>query len=874
MTLAPLEASDAVASVRPEAAAARLGTARWFRAATLGALLLGLPLVAQAAPFLWDEDNDRVDDRIETVHLLGYSFAFEQGDTLGRLRIGVTRIASDLAYSVYVVYDHVPTGNDVTALTLLGMPVLYRYDAITAFRSVATFAQVELAAALPGIERIEAIPVLYPELHEAAGAIGARDASEHAFPTWYGTGGADGSGQVIAFLDSGINDAPDGGYPGHESLIGRCLGGGVFTGADSTLDTPKSGSVNPDDHGGAATLSHGTHVASIALGSGGPSGYAVGIAPGARFVDLKVISDAGSGLGVAEALDWCIANRSRNWGGPAGYEGIDVINLSLSSIDQTDGNDLASKLADQAGQLGMVVVASMGNDGQAAHVPSPAGGDHVLAVGAYDHAHTPDLSDDSFASFDNTGPRANDGDGDAADEQKPNLLAPGVAVLAANGDLSTDGTQYRRLSGTSMAAAFVSGAVAALRSAYPSLTPSAMGDLLQATAWRTLAGAPIGTGGVDPRWRSSVGFGVIDLYAARLEEEQPLRSQIDRLEVKAVPPGQVQSTIRTQRELGAAFFVFERAPDVNGAAGEFAPFDSAAATGDGSLADANNRGAYTRTWTLPNGQLGQAYWYRASYTEGGVRHDTPARRLVNPTGPPVATIQATIVHNAYDNDVIAQVLVDGGAGAASATQQSGWTFPLPGTASAVSSDWVTGLSATGNVAWTFSVDVPGGSGIESFLPPRSDKPWRLDVTEGGFLNRSGRVTDFRVIVHNPTGDAVYLGAPLPMQTLEGTTVHVTAPASAVSVPEAGAVTFDLRLGPNPVVGGARVRFWSQKPIREPVRVHDLQGREVARFAFSPGGGGYGATWEARDAAGHPLAPGLYFARLGREAGLRLVVLRP
>src|SRR5262249_37157479 len=90
---APLEASDAVASVRPEADADRFGPARGFRAATLGCLLVGPPLVAQAAPFLWDEDGDRLDDRIETVHLLGYSYAL---DPLGRLRIGVVPVGSDL----------------------------------------------------------------------------------------------------------------------------------------------------------------------------------------------------------------------------------------------------------------------------------------------------------------------------------------------------------------------------------------------------------------------------------------------------------------------------------------------------------------------------------------------------------------------------------------------------------------------------------------------------------------------------------------------------------------------------------------------------------------------------------------------------------
>jgi hypothetical protein len=159
------------------------------------------------------------------------------------------------------------------------------------------------------------------------------------------------------------------------------------------------------------------------------------------------------------------------------------------------------------------------------------------------------------------------------------------------------------------------------------------------------------------------------------------------------------------------------------------------------------------------------------------------------------------------------------------------------------------------------------------LPPRADAPWRLEVTEGGFLNRSGRVTDFRVIVHNPNGDDVYVGTPLPMQTIEGATVHTTVPANAVGVPLAEH-EMDLRMGPNPVAAGGRVRFWSAQPIHEPVRVHDLQGREVAHFQLTPSGGGTSATWEARDAAGHPLAPGLYFARLGTRADVRLVVLRP
>ena len=59
-------------------------------------------------------------------------------------------------------------------------------------------------------------------------AIGVRDPSSRVFPTWCEhRRRATGDGMVVAFLDTGINDAPDGSYPGHESLIGRCLGGAV-----------------------------------------------------------------------------------------------------------------------------------------------------------------------------------------------------------------------------------------------------------------------------------------------------------------------------------------------------------------------------------------------------------------------------------------------------------------------------------------------------------------------------------------------------------------------------------------------------------------------------------------------------------------------
>ena len=867
MNIAPLEARGAGPSGRLDGKTAKRGTAY---ALALALLCLTCPL-AHAAPFIWDDDGDRIDDRIESVNLLGFRFAFEDSDTLLRQRIEVAHTGPGLVYGVYAIFDHTPTSTDLTALALLGMPILYRYESAPAVRSLASFAQAQAAANLPGVERIEAVPILYPMDRDALAAIGVRDPSERVFPTWQGTGGANGSGVVVAFLDTGINDAPDGSYPGHESLLGHCLGGASFTAPDSASNTPPDGSENPVDRGDAVTQSHGTHVASIAVGTGGPSGYAAGVAPGARFVDVKVLSDAGIGTAIPEALDWCIHNRARNWGGPPGFTGIDVINLSVSSVDLTDGNDLASRLADRAVDLGIVVVASMGNDGRTSYVPSPAGASRVLAVGALDDQRSPVATDDRVADFNNQGPRADNGDLSSTDELKPDLLAPGVAILGADGSESSDGTRYKRMSGTSMAAAVVSGAVAALRSQYPALTPAQVTDLLRSTSFRSLAAVPPSATGADPRWRGALGYGAIDLYAARLEADQPMGTQLVRLELGSTLPDVINARIGTQREIATSDLVVERAPDQAGAPGVFVPYDAVTPSGSGSLGDFANRGSYVKVWTVPGTELGQAFWYRVSWDDPDGHHASPARRFVSPGGSSVATLEVTIVHNAYDSDVDAGIVTGPPATVwGSNAPTSGLSFPLPGSSAAVSSEWVNGASATGNVAWTFAIEVPHGE-ADAYLPPTAAHPWRLDVAEGGDLNRSGRITAWRLIWHTSEGDATFEGWPLPAQTLEGHTTSIAIQQSTSGVGGATALT-GVRYGPNPVTAGRPITFALGRPAGSRLDFYDLHGRRVGRASLSAVDGSYHASWTTRDERGEALAPGLYFARCGAVTVGRVAVV--
>ena len=857
---------------RPYGSRAQRGT-RLFATVLVCLLLAGFAVMARASsPFIWDDDSDGLDDRMESVHLLGYSYSFAGGDSLGRQRFQVTRAATDLVYGVYVVFEAPPGATDIAALSAIGMPVLHRFEAVPVVRSLATFAQAQAAKALPSVERLEVVTLLYPESREDLASAGVVDETQEVFPTWQGTGGATGDGIIVALLDTGVNDSADGPYPGHESLAGRRVGGASFTTGDSALDTPMDGSEDPEDRGGALTHAHGTHVAGIVLGSGGSSGYAPGVAPQARFVDVKVLGDTGYGLGVAEALDWCIHNRSRDWGAGAAWKGIDVINLSLSSVDESDGNDVQSQLAARAVAVGICVVASAGNASLANHIPSPAAGDGVLTIGAYDAQRTPRASDDQFASFSDQGPRASDGDASALDELKPDLVAPGVAVLSADGDLNSDGTRYQRLNGTSMSAALVSGAVAALRSEFSGLTPGDIAQVLRVTARRDVGGLPAGTPGADPRWHSAMGWGALDLYAARLELLQSQRSQVRRLAL-VKDAASVTVTAWTQRERGAAYFVLERASDLGGTPSTFAAIDSAAATGDSSLASTNLTGYSWVVATLP-AERGLTYWYRVAYTEAGARFATPSRAFTNSAGTSVATLRVRIVHDAYDHDIDATVTVGGQAGmlrsGTNASALSPPTYFLPGSSASVSSDYVNGTSITGTVAWDFEIEVPAGE-ADAYLPPTTTHPWLLQATEGGYLNRSGRIERFEMTWHGPNGDMVFMGAPVPQATIEGQTAQVSIAPGVLGVEAPPVPSLAFRAIPSPVVAGGNVRLVAGGRDPGPLRVFDLGGREVARSPFMPSGGQWTASWNTAQGTGGAARAGVYFARAG-GATARIVVL--
>src|SRR5207237_2612129 len=120
--------------------------------------------------------------------------------------------------------------------------------------------------------------------------------------------GLDGTGIGIAILDSGI-------YKDHTDFLDKSNNGRVVYSQDFT------GENRTDDPYG-----HGSHVASIAAGSGRVSNAAyLGIAPNANLINLRVLNSQGSGTisGTLAALDWIMANKTT-------YN-IRVVNMSLGT---------------------------------------------------------------------------------------------------------------------------------------------------------------------------------------------------------------------------------------------------------------------------------------------------------------------------------------------------------------------------------------------------------------------------------------------------------------------------------------------------------------------------------------------------------------
>lgn len=842
--------------------------------ALLALALFGLPRAAVAAPWMWDQDQDGLDDRLTAVFLGGILQAHENLDPDAPLRFEVSSVDTILWYGGYVLYDHAPTPGDSTLLVLSGAQVVTRFLSVPCIRVRAPYPSLVTIATLPGVERIEAVTLMYPVNLEAARAAGVRPGARD-WPAAAGDvpGGTEptgaplpalrelspltGNGVVVAILDTGINDGPIGLYPGHADLAGTVLGGAWYGGPGPLGYSAWNASVNPNQATAGLPSYHGTHVAGTIAGGvvDRPLG---GLAPGAKLVDVKVLDDQGTGNGLAEGLEWCLQNRNRNWGG--GHAGIDIINLSLSGLDASDGTDCVSRLVNAAVQAGIVVVAAAGNAGACGALPAPGAADGALTVGAIDPAVLDAAGRPALAAFSNEGPRHDDGDVTSLDEYKPDVVAAGVDVASAWGGPLDSGFGYRAATGTSMSTAVVSGVAALLREAAPGASAADIAQVLRDTARRRSGATRPCSAGLDPlgasaAWHAGYGFGEVDAVAAWHELLAPSRTQFVAVGGSGNGAG-VDLHWTTQRELDLTGFVVERAPDAGGAPGAFAPIGPGTIPAAGVPAPGNvNRTTYTLFDPPPAGQFA---WYRIRTTGGGTSDVSPAFRVF--AGAATATARVTLAHRRPETDLAVTV------GAGPSPGAPAWSTPLTLAGTLTAAAPATGLPGEDRALVT--LDVPLYAAPGSWLPPDVATPWWARLVEGGSAH-DGRLESFAMTV---SGTPYASGDPLPAETSEGNATLAWIPSAPISgtadpIPPDAARPSMSGVPGDPLA--VRLHLPAGTPAR--VTVHDVLGRPVATLLEgSAPPAGSELRWSGAAPNGRRAAAGRYWARL-ETAGARTVV---
>nr|WP_231134918.1 S8 family serine peptidase [Motilibacter deserti] len=314
-------------------------------------------------------------------------------------------------------------------------------------------------------------------LHALAEEIGATTA-------W--SRGVTGEGVDVALIDSGVAPVP-----------GLDAADKVVTGPDAALDPTQADT----DAQGVDTFGHGTVMASIIAADDttralGDPEAADGIAPGAGLVNVRVAGTDGEvSLGdLVMAIGWVVEHGQDN-----GLN-VRVLNLSVGGYGPDEYTvDPLAWAATAAADAGIVVVASSGNDGTTVgRVTSPAIAPQVIAVGA----STTTGNGPAAAGFTSVGNVERGVDVFAPGESVLGLRAPG-STLDANYPGARVGDRYFRGSGTSQAAAAVSGAAALLLSERPQLSPAQVKALLIGTA------SPVSSTST-----SATGAGLVDVDAA------------------------------------------------------------------------------------------------------------------------------------------------------------------------------------------------------------------------------------------------------------------------------------------------------------------------------------------------------------------------
>lgn len=458
---------------------------------------------------------------------------------------------------------------------VLGAHELYRVRLV--YNGLAVVVPASRVAALAQLPGVAAIVPLTPKQRMSSVLPAPRTAPDTAlvFP-----GGLTGNGVRIAVIDSGIDytHATFGGpgtaaaYTANNRTI---LEPGTFPtlkvvgGIDLAGDSYDAASTDPNiftavpDPDPLDCNGHGTHVASIAAGSGvtlagapyagpytnglNPADFLVrpGIAPQASLYAIKIFGCSGTTALLVPAIEYAV---DPNADGDPSDRVADILNLSLGSPFGSNADPDAVAAAN-AVNAGMVVVAAAGDtNGTFYNIWSPATAPGTVAVTAHDGATPPALTPNAPR-----GPQRGNG------FMRPDVAAPGVDIPAA---LFGSGNAAGLRSGSSIATAYVAGAAALIRQINPGWAPTQVKALLMNTSAPVLTSeglpAPPSLGGAgavnlrrlsdtgliayapDPAGQVGLGFG-----AQWIDESAWSQSTMIRIENHTATPESVQLTVTT-----------------------------------------------------------------------------------------------------------------------------------------------------------------------------------------------------------------------------------------------------------------------------------------------------------------------------------------
>ncbi|WP_342552744.1 S8 family peptidase [Paenibacillus sp. FSL R7-0652] len=245
----------------------------------------------------------------------------------------------------------------------------------------------------------------------------------------YWNQGFTGKDVVVAVIDTGCQ-------MDHPGLRNSIIAGRNFT-PDFGGDVGNYGD----------TLFHGTHVAGIIAGSLNDEGI-VGVAPDAKLLILKAISESGEGTydNLIQAIDYAV-----QWRGDTGQK-VRIITMSLGGSKNHRGlYEAIMRAIDE----NILVICASGNSGDndldTDEFMYPGYYEEVVQVGAVDE-------DRLLAPFSNS-------------NDQIDLYAPGVGVLS-----TIPKSRYAEMSGTSMAAPHAAGAAALLINKFELLTSRQMSE--------------------------------------------------------------------------------------------------------------------------------------------------------------------------------------------------------------------------------------------------------------------------------------------------------------------------------------------------------------------------------------------------------------